>query len=55
VESDERRCGSTNGALRDRQPAEGVDFVFWREGDGVAALSADERPDPLSTESSAVE
>ncbi|MCG6926607.1 MAG: alkaline phosphatase family protein [Acidobacteria bacterium] len=27
--------------------AEGVDFVFWRDGDGVAALSADGRPDPL--------
>jgi hypothetical protein len=24
-----------------------VDFVFWRDGDGVAALSADGRPDPL--------
>jgi hypothetical protein len=24
-----------------------VDFVFWREGDGVVALSADGRPDPL--------
>ena len=27
--------------------AEGVDFVFWREGEDVAALSADGRADPL--------
>jgi hypothetical protein len=40
-------CGAEESVARAMLAAEGVDFVFWREGDGVAALSADGRPDAL--------
>ncbi len=39
--------GEEEAVARALLTAEGVDFVFWREGDGIAALSADGRPDPL--------
>jgi hypothetical protein len=39
--------GEEEAVARAVVAAEGVDFVFWREGGGVAALSADGRPDPL--------
>lgn len=40
-------CGEEEAVARAILAAEGVDFVFWRQGDGVAALSADGRADPL--------
>jgi hypothetical protein len=41
------RCGDEEAVARAVVQAEGVDFAFWREGDGIAAVSADGRPDPL--------
>lgn len=41
------RCGEEEAVARALLGVEGVDFVFWREGDGVAALSAGGRPNPL--------
>jgi len=40
-------CGQEEAVARAALAAEGTDFAFWRAGDGVAALSADGRPDPL--------
>jgi hypothetical protein len=40
-------CGEEEAVARAVLGAEGVDFAFWRDGDGVAALSADGHPDPL--------
>jgi hypothetical protein len=40
-------CGEEGAVARAVLGAEGVDFAFWRDGDGVAALSADGHPDPL--------
>jgi hypothetical protein len=40
-------CGEEEAVARAVVQAEGVDFAFWRDGDGVAALSADGHPDPL--------
>jgi hypothetical protein len=41
------RCGDEAAVARAVARAEGVDFVAWRDGDGVAAVSADGRSDPL--------
>jgi hypothetical protein len=41
------QCGQEEAVARAVVAAEGVDFVFWRDGDGVSALSADGCPDPL--------
>jgi hypothetical protein len=40
-------CGQEEIVAHAVLAAEGVDFVFWRDGDGVVALSADGRADPL--------
>lgn len=40
-------CGEEEDVARAIVDAEGVDFVFWREGEGVAALSSDGAVDPL--------
>jgi Type I phosphodiesterase / nucleotide pyrophosphatase len=41
------RCGEEAAVARAATRAPGVDFAAWREGDGVAAVSGDGRPDPL--------
>ena len=41
------RCGQEEAVARAALTAEGTDFAFWRDGDGVASLSADGRPDAL--------
>jgi hypothetical protein len=41
------RCGDEERLARAVVGVEGVDFVAWRNGDGVAAVSADGRADPL--------
>jgi hypothetical protein len=40
-------CGEEEAVARAVVEAEGVDFAFWRDGDGIAALSRDGGPDPL--------
>jgi hypothetical protein len=45
-------CGQEAAVARAVLAAEGVDFAFWREGDGVTALSADGPLDPLARETS---
>lgn len=40
-------CGEEEAVARAVVQAEGVDFAFWRDGDGTAAVSADGRHDPL--------
>ena len=40
-------CGEEEAVARAVVQAEGVDFAFWRDGDGIGALSADGRTDPL--------
>ncbi len=41
------RCGDEAALARAAVRAEGVDFAAWRDGDGVLAVSADGRDDPL--------
>jgi len=41
------RCGEEEDVARALVGAEGADFVFWRQGDGVAVLSSDGAVDPL--------
>jgi hypothetical protein len=41
------RCGEEEAVARAVVQAEGVDFAFWRQGDGSGVVSADGRPDPL--------
>jgi hypothetical protein len=41
------RCGQEEVVARAALQAEGTDFAFWRDGDGITALSADTRGDPL--------
>jgi hypothetical protein len=41
------RCGEEEAVARAVVQAEGADFAFWRQGDGVGVVSADGRPDPL--------
>ena len=41
------RCGEEEAVARAVVRGEGVDFAFWREGDGIGAVSADGQPDPL--------
>jgi hypothetical protein len=40
-------CGQEEAVARAILTAEGVDFVFWRDGDGVAVLDREGRADPL--------
>ena len=40
-------CGEEEAVARTIARAEGVDFIFWREGDGVGAIASDGRADPL--------
>ena len=39
--------GDAQGRVTRVARAPGVDFAAWREGDGVRAVSGDDRPDPL--------
>ncbi len=41
------QCGQEEAVARAVLAAEGVDFVFWRDGDGVAALDPEGSADPL--------
>jgi hypothetical protein len=41
------RCGEEAAVARAIAAAPGVDFAAWRDGDRVAAVSGDGRPDPL--------
>ena len=41
------RCGEEEAVARSLSAVEGVDFAFWRQGDGIAAVSHDGEPDAL--------
>lgn len=41
------RCGEEEAVARSLAAVEGVDFAFWRDGDGIAAVSGGDDPDPL--------